>query len=182
MGADAACQHCFGRPLPYARCHAPYLYEFPFDALIPALKYEGVLAHARVLGTLLAERIAERDLQRGIDVLVPMPLHVTRLVERGFNQALELARFTGASLTIPIESRALSRTRPTTMQVGLTRTARMGNVRGAFAARTESVARRTVALLDDVLTTGSTVNEAAAALLAAGASRVEVWCVARALG
>ncbi|HET9693979.1 MAG TPA: ComF family protein [Steroidobacteraceae bacterium] len=180
--AAAGCEHCVGRAQPYRGCHAPFLYEFPLTELLPALKYRGALAHARVLGTLLAESIMRAGLHRDVDVVVPLPLHRSRLVERGFNQSFELARFASATLHVGLDPCALQRRRATAPQVGLPRDERSVNVRDAFVALPARVSGRTVALLDDVVTTGATVAEATRALLAAGARQVDVWCVARATG
>lgn len=181
------CAHCRGQRLPYERCFAPCGYEFPLARLIQELKYEGALANARVLGTLLA-RASQRGRgpcageRRRCDAVVPMPLHVERLVERGYNQSWEIARFTAAQLGLPCLPHALRRVRGTRPQVGLPRGQRLANVRGAFRAAPADVAGRRVVLLDDVVTTGSTVAAAAQSLLDAGARSVDVWCVARAAG
>ena len=174
------CGQCRARPQPYRRCHAALHYEFPAGELVAALKYQGALAHARVLGTLLADSVARHAVHGDVDVVVPLPLHTSRLMERGFNQSLEIARFTADRLDIVVDGRALERLRATTPQVGLTRAERAANVRKAFAAHRSRVAGRHVALLDDVVTTGATSAAAADALLAAGAVTVDVWCVARA--
>jgi ComF family protein len=155
----------------------PWSFEFPIDELVRALKFHGERSHARLLGTLLArERFA-----RGPpfpDRVVPVPLHPQRLRERGFNQAAELARFAARELTVPLERGALQRLRATREQTGLHAAARARNVRRAFAT-SKSVRGLRVALVDDVITTGSTVAEAAAALRGAGAQAVELWVVAR---
>lgn len=178
-GADG-CPRCEGCFQPHRRCHAALHYEFPASELVAALKYRAALAHARVLGTLLAESLERRGSVGEADLVVPMPLHASRLMERGFNQALEIARFTAGRLRVDIDGRALRRERVTVPQVGLAREQRTGNVRGAFSADAARVAGRYVALLDDVVTTGATAAAAAQALLGAGASGVDVWCVARA--
>ena len=178
----AGCERCRGHSLPYRHCHAALHYEFPADELLAALKYRGALAHARVLGTLLAESVTRHGVDSDVELLVPMPLHASRLMERGFNQSLELARFTAERLDVTVDGRALRRLRATVPQVGLTRIGRADNVRGAFVADPTRVAGRHVALLDDVVTTGATGAAAAHALLAAGAMTVDVWCVARAAG
>ena len=171
---------CAGLARPYARCHAAFDYAFPLDRLVQALKYEGALANARVLGHALAQSLRRAAREADVDAIVPVPLHRARLVERGFNQSLEIARFTADRLDLVVDGRALRRLRVTTPQVGLTRAERAANVRKAFAADRSRVAGRHVALLDDVVTTGATSAAAADALLAAGAVTVDVWCVARA--
>ncbi|HXW09555.1 MAG TPA: double zinc ribbon domain-containing protein [Steroidobacteraceae bacterium] len=175
-----ACARCRDRPQPHRHCHAALHHEFPAAELVAALKYQGALAHARVLGTLLADSLARHGVRREVELLVPMPLHASRLIERGFNQSLEVARFTADGLDVEVDGRALRRLRATVPQVGLTRPQRADNVRGAFEADPARVAGRHVALIDDVVTTGATSAAAARALLAAGAATVDVWCVTRA--
>jgi ComF family protein len=174
------CARCREQALPYERCHAAFRYEFPLSDLVHGLKYDRALANARVLGTLLAGSVAQQPVRRAVELLVPMPLHTSRLVARGFNQSLEIARFTAAALRMELAPRALQRRRETASQVGLARQARADNVRDAFAAAESQVAGRAVALLDDVVTTGATAAEASRALLIAGARSVDVWCLARA--
>jgi ComF family protein len=141
------------------------------------LKFRGERVYARVLG----ELIARFHLSSGCELpafIVPMPLHATRLRERGFNQAHEIARYASASLGIRVEHRVLVRTFATSEQSGLTLDERRRNVRGAFrVARPLPTGR--IALLDDVVTTGSTAMAAAHALSDAGAREIELWAVAR---
>jgi ComF family protein len=177
-----ACAQCAGESLAFDRCFAPLLYEYPVTALIPALKYRGALSHARVFGLLLARHVGDLRVAGDVDRVVPMPLHPARLVERGFNQSHEIARFTAGGLGLELLPHALRRTRRTAAQVGLERPARRANVRAAFAADPVQVCGRRIALLDDVVTTASTVDAAARALRDAGAARVDVWCVARVAG
>jgi ComF family protein len=174
------CRNCTAHTPPYASLFAPFVYGYPLDRLIQALKYEAAMANARVLGALLGDELRRRRHHDGVDLLVPMPLHRLRMVERGFNQSREIALFTADLLGLQINSRALQRPRATDSQVGLDRQARLRNVLGAFAADPRAVAGRRIALLDDVVTTGSTASAAARALLCAGASGVVVWAVAKA--
>ena len=184
-GEGAGCERCLALDLPYARCLAPWVYEFPVTRLVQALKYEGALAHARILGTRIASVAAPALAAIPSDhlppQLVPLPLHPSRLVERGFNQSREIARVVARRLDLRLAESALRRTRATAPQVGLARHERAGNLSGAFAADHRVVAGRVVILLDDVVTTGSTAAEAARTLLAAGAISVQVWAAARAL-
>jgi ComF family protein len=174
--------------LPWARisgdARVAFRYEHPVDELIRQLKYQGVIAHARVLGVLLAEVIRERG-EPLPELLVPVPLHAARWRERGFNQAAAIARYAGQLLEIPVMRHGAVRVRDTPSQTALDVDARRHNVRGAFAVRGGRPLRRLlaaahVAIVDDVITTGSTVNELRRVLLAAGVRRVEVWAVARA--
>jgi ComF family protein len=171
------CGHCQGSPPSYDRCLAPYRYAPPLDRLVTGLKFHARLANARLLATLLGDAVLTAGADPP-DALVPVPLHATRLRERGFNQALELARPLATRLGIPLEAGLLARTRPSAPQSGLQRSLRRANVRGAFAVVRAPPARH-VALVDDVLTTGHTASEIAKALKRAGVERVEVWVVAR---
>jgi ComF family protein len=185
LRADAKhCDRCQAWDLPYNACLAPWAYEFPVSQLVQSLKYEGALANARILGTRLALHARGRvqQWQAAAPLVVPLPLHRSRLVERGFNQSYEIARFVSRLLDLQLAERALARVRATAPQVGLGRDERAGNLRGAFAADARLVAGRTVVLVDDVVTTGSTAAEAARTLAAAGARAVQVWAAARALG
>lgn len=166
-------------PSPLDRCYAPYVYGFPVDHLVHTLKYRGQLATGRVLGTLLAAGVEAFGLHLDVDCLVPVPLHPSRVADRGFNQAAEIARWAGRALGRPVMLGALCRTRDTRPQVGLKPEERQANILGAFDA-TAILRGRRVVLVDDVYTTGSTVAAAAAALRAAGAVFVDAWCVARA--
>jgi len=155
----------------------------PVDDLIRQLKYHGVIANARVLGVLLAQAAQEcgDELPR---LLVPVPLHASRLRERGFNQAAALARYAGRILDIPSAGNLVRRVRDTPSQTSMSVEERHRNVRGAFAVNGARALRKLsgaghVAIVDDVVTTGSTVAELKCTLLAAGVRRVDVWAVAR---
>ena len=112
------------------------------------------------------------------ELLLPVPLHPKRLRERGFNQALEIARPLGRRFQIPVEARACRRIRATRPQSELALAERRGNLRGAFAVRGALTARH-LAIVDDVVTTGATVSALARVLLRQGVQRVDVWAVAR---
>jgi ComF family protein len=172
------CDRCLAQPPPYGRCHAAFEYAFPVDGLVQSLKYGGRLSVARVLGTLLGDSIAESGLHLDVDVLLPVPLHASRHAERGFNQSFEIARWVARGVRRPCDPRALVRTRPTRPQVGLPLAERATNLEGAFAV-VGDVAGRRVVLIDDVMTTASTVREASRTLRRSGAFSVDVWCVAR---
>jgi ComF family protein len=163
----------------------PLRFEHPVDEMIRKLKYHGAFEHARLLGTLLAKAARERAVELP-KLLVPVPLHSARLRERGFNQASALARYAGRMLEVPFAESLVRRVRDSPSQTALDLGARRANVRGVFAvagprARARLVAAGHVAIVDDVLTTGSTSEELRAVLLAAGVRTAEVWAVARAM-
>ncbi|MFV8834474.1 ComF family protein [Aquisalimonas sp.] len=172
------CGHCQGHATEYEAAVVPWRYEAPIDGLIQALKFNGQLPAGRLLGTLLGRELARRGTP-SVDALIPMPAHPHRLRERGFNQAAEIARALGVFTGLPVRYRWLVRRRHTSPQTGLGRAHRERNLLGAFAAR-PAVAGRRVALVDDVITTGSTLAEAARALKQAGARSIVTWSVARA--
>lgn len=151
---------------------APFLYGGAMAQAITRFKYATVPDLARPLGALLASEARKRTFE--IDAVVPVPLHPTRLFERGFNQAVLLARPVARALGVPLRARALERTRPTDRQAELDRSSRLRNVTGAFRARRPTNER--ILLVDDVRTTGATQNACAEALRAAGSPRVE-WLV-----
>ncbi len=170
------CGRCLNETPPFFRTRAPWRYTPPLSGLISALKFQGRLPCAKALGELLA---LEMQPVPKPDCLLPVPLHSERYRQRGFNQALEIARPLSRELAIPLLPGLCKRIRFTPPQRGLDAKQRHSNLRGAFEAGGE-VEGLHVAVVDDVMTTGTTVREVAASLLKAGASRVEVWVVARA--
>ncbi|HKA42266.1 MAG TPA: ComF family protein [Burkholderiales bacterium] len=175
LASGELCGACLDTPPRYTRVIAAYAYRYPVDALIHAYKYGGRLAHARILGTALAA-VVEGD----ADVIVPMPLACGRLAERGFNQALEIARFVASIRDIPLLPRACRKVVETAPQAALPWKERAKNVRRAFACDADLRGQR-VAVVDDVMTTGATLNELARVLRKAGAVEVLGWVVARTL-
>lgn len=174
--ADAlACGACLSRPPPYVRCVSATLYATPADRLIAALKYRSQLPVARALTPLL---IAQIGAAPSVDVILPVPLHWQRRWRRGFNQAEVIANELARSLGIEMQARWLRRHHTTPAQQTLTADARRRNLRGAFIV-TGPVTQKRIALVDDVVTTASTATELTHALLKAGATSVEVWCLAR---
>jgi ComF family protein len=169
------CGACLKHPPAFDRTRAALVYAFPLDRLIPRLKYNGQLAIAPALGECLAQAVASGP---GPDCLIPMPLHARRIRERGFNHATEIAREVAKRLSIPLDARSCQRIRDTPPQMGLKHDARRRNVRGAFVC-TGDVRGRRIALVDDVMTTGTSLDELAKTLKQAGALEVETWVVAR---
>ena len=172
------CPACRACPPPYDRAFAPFRYRHPLDFLIRQLKFGGRLSHARLLGALLAEALIERG-GSAPDYLIPVPLHPRRLRERGFNQALELAGPVARRLRIPILAEGLRRVRYTPPQTRLDARARQTNPLGAFALG-QALSGKHVALIDDVMTTASTVTECARVLRAGDVAEIEIWIVGRA--
>jgi ComF family protein len=171
------CGHCLRSPPAFDRTLALLGYRHPLDALLQRYKYDHQLSLAHTFATLLQHRLAQSKLP---ELLIPMPLHAARLRERGFNQALEIARPLASQLGLPLAAQCCTRIRMTAPQVSLPLKRRIANMRGAFAC-TEQVAGRHVALLDDVMTTAASLNALAQTVLAAGAIHVECWVVARTL-
>lgn len=177
---DLVCGACLRREPAFDAAFAPYRYEFPLVELIHRLKYGSQIAIARILGTVLARRLAERGTPR-VDAIVPVPLHPSRELKRGYNQAEEIARFAAEILGHPVLDRAAIRVRHTEEQAALPAMVRRVNVSGAFEVHAKKLPPA-VAIMDDVLTTGATADALAQALKRAGCRRVEVWAVARAVG
>lgn len=174
---ETLCGRCQKDVPPFERCVTAFRYEWAVPSLVVGAKFRGRLNLARLLGQCLAAAIRERDLALP-DALVPVPLHPARLRERGYNQALEIARVMGRELALPIDTHGCTRIAATPPQAGLDERARQRNIRGAFAV-TYAPPWKRVAIVDDVVTTGSTVAELSRVLLKAGVEQVEVWAVAR---
>lgn len=175
------CGACLRRPRRFDSACCPFRYAYPLDHLVRALKYHGGIAQGRVLGELLAHRIQLMHTGKWPELLLPVPLGPRRFCERGYNQAIELARCIERRLQIPLRADLVGRLRETREQVALRGSERRRNIRGAFEVIGKLTAAH-VAIVDDVVTTGSTVNELARVLKRAGAMQVEVWAVARAGG
>jgi ComF family protein len=174
-----ACGRCLRRPPPFTAARAPLRYADPVDRWLGALKFHNSLAAGLLLAQLLDAEIADAMSALRFDAVLPVPLHRRRLRERGFNQALELLRPLAAARGWQVEPGLLRRERDTPHQIGLDALTRRRNLKGAFRAD-PVVAGARLLLFDDVITTGSTLREAAAELLDAGAAEVQVLAVARA--
>ena len=171
------CPPCATDPPRFAWARAAALYEGALRDALHAFKFRGKRALAHPLAALLGETLADH-LPQDVDALVPVPLAVARERDRGFNQAALLAERLAIEIDVPSRPGWLRRTRGTAPQTELTAAERRANVHGAFAAGSD-VRGRSVALVDDVLTTGATASACAGALLDAGARRVGVVTVAR---
>lgn len=175
----SVCGRCQQSPPPFRSCHCLFSYEYPIDKLVTQLKFNQRLAYGRLLGDLLAESIARQipndDLPQ---VLIPVPLHRRRLRRRGFNQAYEIAKRCALTLDLPLLHKACRRTKDTQPQLDLDAASRRRNLHNAFSAHAP-VSYTNVALVDDVITTGSTMRELSRILLKTGVKRVDLWCIAR---
>lgn len=177
--AERICGDCPQHPPVFDRLRAPFRYAYPLDGLITRFKFHHDLAAGVLLADLMTEAFAG-DLHARPDLIVPVPLHVQRLRERGYNQSLELAKRLAPALGLRLDAAALGRQRATAAQSELAAADRHRNVRDAFVADAARVHDRDIALIDDVATTAATASECARALKAAGARNVSVWVVARA--
>lgn len=153
-------------------------YAPPLDRLIQQLKFNQKLHLARLLGKLMAKDIQEQALVLP-DLLLPVPLHKQRMQQRGYNQAVELARILARILGLKLDIQSCTRCKSTREQTGLPAKQRKTNIKGAFHVRGD-VRGKHIAVVDDVMTTGSTVRELSQVLLKQGAKCVDVWVCARA--
>jgi ComF family protein len=173
------CGRCLASPPAFDATIACFAYEYPLDRLVQALKYGSRLEVARWLAERLAERVGTLPPDATpCDRIIAMPLHRARLTERGFNQSVEIARHVARAIGLPFDARGAARVRATAPQVDLPLDARAQNVRGAFAA-TRPLPGLRIAVVDDVMTSGATLDELARTLKRAGATQVVNWVVAR---
>jgi ComF family protein len=169
------CGACLTAPPGFDRLVAPFVYAFPVDSLIQALKYGGRLVIARLLAEALVPLMDE-----DVDCLVPVPLSDARLRDRGFNQAHEIARGVGRATRLKVVATLCRRVHDTPPQALLPWKERPRNVRGAFVCDSD-VKGACVGIIDDVATSGATLNELSRVLKRAGAARVVGWSAARAV-
>ena len=175
MPAPEVCGACLRHAPAIDAALAAFEYRFPLDRLVQRFKFAGDLAVGRWLGEQLALAVAGADRP---DLLVAPPLSPSRLRERGFNQALELARVVASSHRIPLAIDAVEKVRETPPQPGLGRRERQANMRDALRANGRWPGAH-VAIVDDVMTTGATVEAMALLMKAAGARHVSAWVAAR---
>ncbi len=173
------CAYCRSADFKIQQARACYAYKEPLDLIIRKLKYEGLFSLAEPLGQLMARKWPRWD--HPPDLIVPIPLHARRQRVRGFNQANLLALQLAPAVGLEVNIDALHRVRNTKPQVGLTPLERRVNVSDAFAVREEAILGKRILLVDDVFTTGATMNSAANTLLRHGAKGVAAYCLAQAL-
>lgn len=182
VGSNHPCSNCITSPPPYQAARAALRYEGSCRELIHTFKYQRRSQLRRPLGLLTARLLAGFSEEQQPDLLLPVPLHHTRLRKRGFNQALLLAELLAEQWRTPLLRQGLVRTRPTIPQMELSRPERLKNLKGAFSVPHSTVLTgRHVMLVDDVVTTGSTLAACAEVLLQAGCARVSAVTIAHAI-
>jgi ComF family protein len=170
------CGSCLNNPPDFDATHAVFLYDYPIDAMMVRYKYGQMLHLNATFGQLLAQKVANHTL----DLVIPMPMHPARMQERGFNQAHEIAKVITKHCREKLDIQSVARIKLTPPQASLPLKDRVKNIKGAFKANANLSGKR-IAIVDDVMTTGASLNELAKTLKKAGASRVECWVVARTL-
>jgi ComF family protein len=171
------CGSCLASPPDFDAARALFRYEYPLDVMLQRYKYSHLLTLADTFGMLITESIKTHTLP---DVIIPMPLHPKRLAERGFNQSLEIARILAKKLQIKLDATSCERIKLSAPQASLPLKQRVKNMKGAFVCNGRFDGRK-VLLIDDVMTTGASLNALAKSVKSAGASHVECWIVARTL-
>lgn len=171
------CGKCLKLTPSFDSCHSAFAYSYPISGLISDFKFAGKLHHGRLLANLLISHIEASSLDMP-DLIIPVPLHRSRLRARGFNQALELAQPIGRHFNVPVDINSCKRTCATEAQTSLDKKRRRKNIRGAFKLM-HKIKSGHVVILDDVVTTGGTVMELARILKRGGVTRVDVWALAR---
>ena len=175
---QGTCGQCQSQPPFYDRVYSLFSYRQPVSGLIVGLKFHHRLPLARLLGRLMADHLLNL-LDSSPDIIVPVPLHPRRVTERGFNQARELARPISKGLNIKICPDVIERFRNKPPQTTLSRKQRLKNTRGTFRVR-DNLPKGHILIVDDVMTTGATVNELARILKHEGVERVDIITLARA--
>jgi len=171
------CGSCLGTKPFYQKSIIPLEYVFPTTKLIKQLKYNEKLLFSEILSKILLDKVRQEN-QALPELIIPVPLHPFRLINRGFNQSALIAKPISNELNIPIDQKSCRRIINTLQQTGFNKNQRKKNIRNAFSV-SSSFSAKHVAILDDVVTTGSTVNELAKILQLAGAETIEVWACAR---
>jgi len=173
------CGQCITTSPPYTTTIAPFHYHDPINKFITRLKFHQQLYSAKLLGELLTNYILKhRSISEYPEIILPVPLHKKRLKQRGFNQALEIARPVSKVLNIPIDYTMCQRVKNTVAQSSLPAKERAYNLKRAFVMVEKPVVKH-VAIIDDVMTTGNTILEVSKVLSRAGVEVIEVWCCAR---
>ncbi len=179
------CGRCIGNPPHFDNTFSAFIYEPPIDNLITSLKFHHKLIHANLLAELFFQKMGA-CISPLPDRLIPVPLHDKRIRQRGFNQALEIAKYVSKRAGIPLDYKSIIRSKYTEPQSSLPAKHRGKNIKNAFRLKKldykQDLHGKHIVIIDDVVTTGGTVNEFAKLLKKNGAKRVDVWCCARTRG
>ena len=170
------CGSCISSSPDFDATTSVFLYDYPIDAMMQRYKYGNMLNLGHTFGQLLSEKLSLEN----IDLIIPMPMHPTRLKERGFNQALEIAKVLTKNCKDKLDYKNVERQTLTPPQASLPLKERVKNIKGAFKVEAGLTGKK-IAIVDDVMTTGASLNELAKTLKKAGASHVECWVIARTL-
>lgn len=170
------CKDCQHSPPPFFRTQAIFSYDYPVDKLIHAAKFQSNFALLKLLGNLMSTHL---NFKKRPDVLIPVPLHIKRLRERGYNQSLELAKYIAKNTGLLIDYTVCERCRDTPPQSSLPAKQRRVNLKDAFRVSFIQPHWQHIALVDDVMTTGTTVTELAKEFSKLGVPQIEIWCCAR---
>ncbi|HSI43696.1 MAG TPA: ComF family protein [Methylotenera sp.] len=173
------CGSCLAAPPSFDATTALFTYNFPLDRLLQQYKYRDSLQLANTFATMLHEKLLLTKSEK-IDFIIPMPMHAKRLQERGFNQALEIAKIVAKLTNVKIDYTACQRIKLTPPQASLPLKDRSKNIRGVFECQ-KDLTGLNIAVIDDVMTTGASLDELAKTLKKAGAAHVECWVIARTL-
>ena len=176
--AEFLCGACQKGGRPFWRCIAPLVYQYPVAEMLQSLKYRQMLAYAAPLAKYLSEIVRQAYIyDRWPEVMIPMPLHTSRLNERGFNQAGVIARHLSSLLSIPVKHHLTNRVKPTPPLTNLSAKARKRVLSGVFDAGVVNFDH--VVLIDDIMTSGASVEAVCRTLQKSGVRRIDVWCIAR---
>ncbi len=178
LASGTLCGRCLGSPPPYQQTVATFDYRYPMDGLVKQLKYAAKIDLAALLGTAMSNKL-RTCVTDYPQCLIPVPLHHKRLMKRGFNQSMELARSVSRAFGLRVDPLCVKRKLDTPPQAGLPASARRNNVRGAFSL-TRHLNYKHVAIVDDVITSAWTVHELTKLLVRAGVERIDVWVCCRA--
>lgn len=189
LPTDALCPNCQSEPPAYHRCISTFVYQSPLDRIILRLKNDPYTTEIKQLSALLAEHIFHSYPNGSLpDLLIPMPLHWQKMARRGFNQSLVIGNMLSRyllhqhSTSVKVSTEICDRVTNNQAQQTLDRKQRTRSVKNAFAVSSEAartIKGLSVAVVDDVVTTGATANSIATALRNAGAEQVDIWCLAR---
>ncbi len=170
------CGSCLNSPPDFDATHSLLTYDFPLDSMMQRYKYGSMLNLGHIFGKLLSNKVNLAS----VDLVIAMPMHPTRLKERGFNQALEIAKIITKNKPAQLDYLSVQRQKLTPPQASLPLKERVRSIKGAFKVSKDLNGKR-IAIVDDVMTTGASLNEIAKTLKQAGAAHVECWVVARTL-